>query len=68
MNIPINDYIIVCVSQLRREKAHTNLLDAASKLEQRCNLMPQMVLVRDGAERIRRFYRVGVARRESKRS
>ena len=52
MNIPIDDYIIVCVSQLRREKAHTNLLEAASKLEQRCNLMPQMVLVRDGADQL----------------
>ena len=52
MNILIDDYVIVCVSELRREKAHTNLLEAVSKLEHRRNLMPQIVLVGDGAERI----------------
>ena len=51
LNIPNEASVIVCVSRLRPEKGHHNLLQAVAALGNNHNLRPHVVLVGDGARR-----------------
>ena len=51
LGLPADADIIVCVSRLRPEKAHGNLLRALTELERDHAMQPHLVLVGDGPER-----------------
>ena len=51
LNISNDACVIVCVSRLRPEKAHRNLLQAIGMLEMKHGLKPHVLLVGDGIER-----------------
>ena len=51
LGIPDEASVIVCVSRLRPEKAHCNLLQAVAAMDKTHDLRPHVVLVGDGAER-----------------
>jgi len=51
LNIPIEASVIVCVSRLRPEKGHHNLLQAVAALASNYDLKPYVILVGDGARR-----------------
>lgn len=51
LDIPADAGVIICVSQLRPEKAHLNLLQAVSSLEREYGLKPHILLVGEGEQR-----------------
>jgi len=51
LNIDEDAFVIVCVSQFRPEKAHTNLLQAMAALRKQRTIYPTLLLVGDGPER-----------------
>jgi glycosyltransferase involved in cell wall biosynthesis len=51
LSLPMDADIIVCVSRLRPEKAHGNLLHALAELERDHEMQAHLVLVGDGPER-----------------
>ena len=53
LSLPADASIIACVSRLRPEKAHRNLLYALDALEKKNEMTPHLLLVGDGPERSR---------------
>ena len=51
LSLPMDADVIVCVSRLRPEKAHGNLLHALAELERDHEMQAHLVLVGDGPER-----------------
>lgn len=51
LNISNDAGVIICVSRLRPEKSHRNLLQAVGMLEMKFGLKPHVILVGDGVER-----------------
>jgi len=48
-----DEFVFVCVGQLRPEKAHVNQLEALTRLERIHGLRPHLLIVGEGAERER---------------
>ena len=66
LSLPKDADVIVCVSRLRPEKAHRNLLQALAELERDHEIQAHLVLVGDGPERLAilaRAKELGVAAR-----
>ena len=51
MGIPGGASVLVCVGQLRPEKAHTDLVMAVARLKQSGRFVPHLILVGEGTER-----------------
>lgn len=51
IGIPENEQVIVCVGQLRPEKAHVRLVAAVADLNEKANRPVHLLLVGDGTER-----------------
>lgn len=66
LGIGPDEFVLVCVGQLRPEKAHVNQLEALSKLERSHGLRPHLLIVGEGVEReriVERAAGLGIAAR-----